>query len=538
MRYKLSIPATVFLIALTILLITAFQAYWLTNNYREEQRLFTARTNILFRETIFRLQAVKLNLDSNISLRISDRAGMTGISNVLQERIRDTTTMMRTLPGVMAVPSSPLLDESMPQEPPVFRRTTAMPTNIAGMPAQGPAMMVALKAAPFNAKDSLNVPYAITRPAATTGRVYDFLVGVDSLRDSITVKEVTDHYQQALAREKMEVPFVVNMLPIDTSNNYANFQTFPEDLDGNTVIIGFTKPVRYQVLFQNNTWYLLRRISQPILISFFLLAVTIFSFLLLYRNLKQQQRLAQLKNDFISNMTHELKTPIATVSVAIEALRSFDALEDLQTTLEYLDISANEMSRLALLVDKVLKLSMFENREIPLNKETFDLTDLTRNVMISMKLQFEKQRAVTTLKRTGHNFTINADKLHMTSVLYNLLDNALKYSTQDPNILIHIIDHKQYLELRVTDNGIGIAREYKNKIFEKFFRVPSGNRHNIKGYGLGLSYVSHIVQSHMGIIEVESELGKGSTFSIKLPFAEAPVIYYDNGRKITKIKTG
>nr|WP_276611799.1 HAMP domain-containing sensor histidine kinase [Chitinophaga oryziterrae] len=263
-----------------------------------------------------------------------------------------------------------------------------------------------------------------------------------------------------------------------------------------------------------------------------------FSFLLLYRNLKQQQKLAQLKNDFINNMTHELKTPIATVSVAIEALRSFNVLEDPQRTDEYLDISAGEMQRLGLLVDKVLKLSMFENREIALNKEQFDLVELARAVMLSMKLQFEKQKAVTILKTTGKNFIITADKLHLTSVLYNLLDNALKYSIKDPEILIHIIDHSQYLEIRVTDNGIGIAKEYKRKIFEKFFRVPSGNRHNIKGYGLGLSYVSHILLRHAGFIEVESELDKGSTFSVKLPFAEAPVIYYDKGRRVIKFKTG
>ncbi|MDR6570790.1 two-component system, OmpR family, phosphate regulon sensor histidine kinase PhoR [Chitinophaga ginsengisegetis] len=501
MRYKLSTPATVFLIALTILLITAFQAYWLSNNYREEKRLFTVRTNILFRETIFRLQAVKLNLDSNISLRVHDRAGMTGITNVLQERMRDST---------MAAPAMPMRG---------VKRTMFVSVDAASMPED----------------DSVNVRYGVAKAVPAT-TVFQFLAGVDSLRDSITVKEVTDRYQRALERENIDVSFMINTIPVDTSNDM--FNTFPDDLEGNTVTIGFTKPMSYQVLFENNTWYLLKRISQPILVSFFLLAVTIFSFLLLYRNLKQQQRLAQLKNDFISNMTHELKTPIATVSVAIEALRNFDALEDLQTTLEYLDISANEMNRLALLVDKVLKLSMFENREIPLNKEPFDLTDLTRSVMISMKLQFEKQRAVTTLKRTGHNFIITADKLHMTSVLYNLLDNALKYSTEDPDILIHIIDHKQYLELRVTDNGIGIAREYKSRIFEKFFRVPSGNRHNIKGYGLGLSYVSHIVQSHMGFIEVESELHKGSTFSIKLPFAEAPVIRYDKGRRVIKLKIG
>lgn len=495
MRYKLSIPVTICLIALTILLITAFQAYWLHKNYREEERIFATRTNILFRETIFRLQASKLKIDSNVNFRVQDRQGVVHISNVLQERFRDSSTPARTLQRTMVFVNGPADDAA------IFRR------------------------------DSLNMHFRKTQPAI---RVFDFLAGVDSLRDSITVKELTGRYHDALRKEKINLPFTIQTVPTDTLR--GEMMHLPDDPDGNVVTVGFTKPVSYKLLFSNDTWYLLNRIGLPILISLVLLGITVFSFLLLYRNLKQQQKLSQLKNDFISNITHELKTPIATVSVAIEALRSFDVLEDRQTTDEYLEISANEMQRLVLLVDKVLKLSMFENKEITLNKEQFDIRTLASGVMESMKLQFEKQHAHTALKTTGHNFIIMADKLHITSVLYNLLDNALKYSTKDPDILVHIIDHGQFLELRVTDNGIGIAREYTGKIFEKFFRIPNGNRHNIKGYGLGLSYVSHIVRKHIGFIEVESEVNKGSTFSVKLPFAEAPVIYYDKNRRISRSK--
>lgn len=530
MRYKLSIPVTAFLIALTILLISAFQAYWLSKNYREEEKLFTSRTNILFRETIFRLQAAKLKLDSNISLRIQDRQGVMRFSNVLTERYRDSTMPRVALNRVSGM--SPMADATAIPGVPAVAGVSMAGVSMPALPTMPTAMMVALKEPPFPDRDSFNVQYAVTRPAQTV-RVYDFLAGVDSLRDSITVKEITDRYHTALEREKINTDFAIKVIPVDTGRY---FRTFPDDFEDNVVTIGFTRPLSYQVLFQNNTWYLLRRISQPILVSVLLLGVTIFSFLLLYRNLKQQQKLAQLKNDFISNMTHELKTPIATVSVAIEALRSFDALDDRETTNEYLDISAQEIQRLGLLVDKVLKLSMFENREIALNKEQFDVRALARGVLASMKLQFERQLTVTALQTTGNNFIITADKLHLTSVLYNLLDNALKYSTKNPNILVHIVDHKQYLEIRVVDNGIGIAQEYKTKIFEKFFRIPNGNRHNIKGYGLGLSYVSHIVQRHMGFIEVDSELGKGSTFSVKLPFAEAPVVYYDKNRRIVKFK--
>ncbi|NLU96076.1 sensor histidine kinase [Chitinophaga sp. Ak27] len=503
MRYKLSIPATAFLIGLSILLITAFQGYWLSKNYREEQKLFTSRTNILFRETIFRLQATKLKLDSTFSIHITDREGVMGISSVLHERFKDSAAVI----------------------------AQAKPAMIVAMKADDQSAELKTINPPVH--ETYNVQYARTQNAPSV-RVFDFLTGVDSLRDSITINEVVDRYAKALQREKIDADFTVATVPIDTTHRY--FGPFPDDLENNIVTVGFTKPISYQVNFENNSWYLLRRISQPILISVLLLGVTIFSFLLLYRNLKQQRKLAQLKNDFISNMTHELKTPIATVNVAIEALRSFDVLDDRKTTNEYLDISAHEMQRLSLLVDKVLKLSMFENREIGLNKEQFDIRELARSVMSSMKLQFEKHRAVTTLQTTGNNFIVMADKLHLTSVLYNLLDNALKYSAKEPSILIHIIDHKQYLEIRVADNGIGIAKEYKSKIFEKFFRIPNGNRHNTKGYGLGLSYVSHIVQRHMGFIEVESELEKGSIFSIKIPFAEAAVIYYDKGRAIRSKK--
>ena len=184
MRYRLSIPATVFLIALTILLITAFQAYWLSNNYREEKRLFTVRTNILFRETIFRLQAVKLNLDSNISLRIQDRAGMTGISNVLQEGMRDAVVPDNRVRGL--------------------KRTMVVALNTTSVPAND---------------TSVNVGYHVARalPAVPTAGVFQFLAGVDSLRDSITVKEVVDRYQQAIDREKINVSFEVSTTPFDTS---------------------------------------------------------------------------------------------------------------------------------------------------------------------------------------------------------------------------------------------------------------------------------------------------------------------------------
>jgi len=486
MDRKLRIP--LFLMVITILVISIFQVYWLRKNFREEKNLFSVRTNLLFRETIFRLQASKLHLDSNINIRIQNKEGIINMTNILQETIRDTTIS--------------------PQK----RRT---------------AMVVTVNSSARTPHDS-NMRYQIRR-TAPNGPVFDFLMGVDSLHDLISVKEVTARYQQALAKQKIRLPFTVSVADTGTAREMPW-----QDMEDNKVQIGFQKLRTFTLDFNNFNWYIIQKLWQPILVSFLLVGVTIVTFLLLFRNLVKQQKLTQLKNDFISNITHELKTPIATVSVAIEALKNFNALHDPQRTREYLDISGNEMQRLGLLVDKVLKLSLYENREIALQKEQCNMADLAREVVASMKLQFDKQNASITVKTTGDHFIIEADRLHMTSVIYNLLDNALKYSKENPVIEVHISDRKQFIEMAVTDNGIGIASEYKQKVFEQFFRVPGGDRHNIKGYGLGLSYVNHIVKRHQGFIEVKSRIGEGSSFIVHLPFKESPVIDYGNGRKVIK----
>src|SRR4029078_960346 len=208
-------------------------------------------------------------------------------------------------------------------------------------------------------------------------------------------------------------------------------------------------------------------ISPQIFFSVLLLGITVVSFLTLYRNLRSHQKLASIKNEFISNITHELKTPIATVSVAIEAMKNFNVLDDPKKTREYLEISQNELQRLSLLVDKVLKLSMFEKKEIELKIETVDLLLLVEEVAASMRLQLEKHKAQLAIQSEGDT-TIQGDRLHFISVIFNLLDNALKYSKSNPSIQIDIRQEGEIAQIAVTDNGIGIPIEYKERIFEKF----------------------------------------------------------------------
>ncbi len=496
------------LMVITLLVITGFQLYWLNNNYDRESRTLDIKTNIAFQESVRNLQAVKLKLKEPFN---SDTAHKKRMQVFIDE---DMPGQRMRMPG----PEEEIVTM-------VNRMRDKLIDSAKKLQKDKSTLLITYRGdTSFHRTDTLNATF--TRK--TEGNhILRYLYGIDSLQDSLHIAEIEDAFKKRLKEENIIIPFLIHR-----TDSVMDFDA-PEL---SAITVGFAHPVTYQLELGNRVPYLMKKITQPILFSVFLLGVTILCFVLFYRNLRAQQRLTAIKNDFISNITHELKTPIATVSVAIEALKNFNALDDPKKAKEYLDISGNELQRLSLLVDKVLKLSMFEKREIALQKEPFNLVQLIEEVMASMKLQFDKQKAICILETNGGNFIIEADKLHISSVIYNLLDNALKYSKENPEIKLFLIDQKQYLELRVSDNGIGIAPEYKRKIFDQFFRVPSGNRHNIKGYGLGLSYVNHIVSSHQGYIEVESVPGKGSTFIVRLPFAEAPVIHYDRGRVIRKIQ--
>ena len=235
----------------------------------------------------------------------------------------------------------------------------------------------------------------------------------------------------------------------------------------------------------------------------------------------EQQKLTRLKNDLISNITHELKTPIATVRVALEAMQNFGALDNPQKTTEYLDISQRELNRLSILVDKVLNTSLFEKSDFPIKKENINLKVLIEDVLKSLKLQFQSRKASVAFETTGSDFSITADRTHLTNVVYNLVDNALKYSPENPNITIHLDQKVDEISLSVKDSGLGIPEEYQDKIFEKFFRIPQENQHSVKGHGLGLNYVRQVIEKHKGIIQLTSEAGKGTCLKVVLPAAKS-----------------
>lgn len=351
--------------------------------------------------------------------------------------------------------------------------------------------------------------------------------------DSLSTDSIRMTYKKALIEAGYDVPFEVNfMAPLPSPLDFKNIRTTgfrPPELWEDSVAanvfansmksewVRFDPIHHYSVDLTDIRPLIIKEIIPQIFFSIFLTLITTIAFVVMYRSIRNQQKLMRLKNELISNITHELKTPITTVGVAIEALRNFKGINNPEVTDEYLAIAQNELNRLSILAEKVLRTAIHEDKGVEFKPEPVELNKIIEQAIGSMKLVFEKQDAKVSFEKTGSDFNMMGSNIHLTSVIYNLLDNALKYSPRNPEIKISLKEEANSLLLSVKDNGMGIPAEYQKKIFEKFFRVPTGDVHNIKGYGLGLSYVESVVKSHKGTIKVESEPGNGSNFVISLP---------------------
>lgn len=247
-----------------------------------------------------------------------------------------------------------------------------------------------------------------------------------------------------------------------------------------------------------------------------LLIVVLFFVYTLLAILKQK-RLSEIQKDFINNMTHEFKTPIATIAISSEVLKNPGISKEPDRLLKYATVIENESNRLKQQVERVLQMAQLDEKKIELHTERFDVNDLLIEAVQNCALALPGNRGNIELKLNGAQHTIVGDKLHLTNVINNLIDNAVKYNSNEPQIVVRTYNKKNMFCIEVEDNGMGIAPENHNKIFERFYRVPTGNVHNVKGFGLGLNYVKLIVKAHKGSINLDSTLGKGTIFKIFLP---------------------
>ncbi len=280
----------------------------------------------------------------------------------------------------------------------------------------------------------------------------------------------------------------------------------------------FVTPLYLTVQFPDEQNYLLRTMWLTLSISAIIILSLVIAFFYTINTIRKQKKYTDIKNDFISNMTHEFKTPISTIALAGEMLSDTTVSKTPEKLERFTKMIRDENKRLGVLVESILQTAVLDKGDFKLQRTEFDLHEVIQSAIEKIHLQVDQKNGKLNADLSAKKSIILADKVHITNIIFNLLDNALKYSKELPNITVSTENISHGILLSVKDDGIGISKENAKKIFDQFYRVSTGNVHNIKGFGLGLSYVKAIVIKHGGQISVESELNKGSTFKIYLPF--------------------
>ena len=255
------------------------------------------------------------------------------------------------------------------------------------------------------------------------------------------------------------------------------------------------------------------------LLSIFMILLISILFIFSLRTISSQRKLDEMKTDFINNMTHEIKTPIATISLACEMLEDDSINSEAATRSNFINIISDENRRMRILIETLLQSAKMSGKKFTINPKEINLNSLVEASVQNFKLTIQNRQGIIETHLGEIPGTLFADELHISNMMHNLIDNAIKYSEQKPHIIITTLTQDNYAVIQIKDNGIGIAKEDQKHIFEKFYRVSTGNVHNVKGFGIGLNYVSQVVALHQGKIALTSELGQGSTFTISLPLS-------------------
>ena len=345
-----------------------------------------------------------------------------------------------------------------------------------------------------------------------------------SLKEELTSRGINTPYQYGVYAKARNSYVVVNdhYVVVDNSpqvthggastlfNSKYRVSLFQKDIES---------PGNLSIYFPNRTSLVLGSVWKTLLLSVIFTGIILFCFWYTIQVIYRQKKLGEMKTDFINNMTHEFKTPIATISLATDSIASPMVVSNPDKIKRFVDIIRQENRRMNSQVERVLQIAQLDKKDFQLKLAETNLHELIQQAVDNFSLQVEKREGILNVELQATRSVIHGDATHIASVVHNLLDNANKYSPEKPEIAIRTRNVPNGVEITVEDKGIGISKEARKHIFDKFYRVHTGNIHDVKGFGLGLSYVKAIVTAHKGFVDVRSEPGKGSAFTLTFPFA-------------------
>ena len=342
-----------------------------------------------------------------------------------------------------------------------------------------------------------------------------------SLSERISKEKLQDLLNFELNKGEIKTPyeFAVNSNGLATKLKSEAFNFDKNDTYTVPVLTDIDGKSKYQLLvsFPEKKKFLFSELIGITTLSTIFTLIIIIAYSSALSQLIKQRQISEIKTDFINNMTHEFKTPIATINLALDAIKNPKIIDDKDKVFRYLQMIRDENKRMHAQVENVLRISKLEKRELDIDKEAFDINEIIEVAIDHVNLILEDRSGIINLHLDAKRTTVLLNDVHFTNVIVNILDNAIKYSPDNPVIDIFTENIKDLLFIKISDKGLGLNKNALNRIFEKFYREHTGDLHNVKGHGLGLAYVKRIVEDHNGQISVESEKGKGSTFIIKLP---------------------
>ena len=339
-------------------------------------------------------------------------------------------------------------------------------------------------------------------------------------------ERVSKERLQSLLREELELnevktPFEYSIYSngLATKVQSENFRFDKDDTYSIPIYKDNDGIERYMLLvcFPQKEKFLFSELVGISLLSIIFTLVIIIAYSSALNQLMRQRQISEIKTDFINNMTHEFKTPIATINLALDSIKNPKVIEDKEKVHRYLQMIRDENKRMHAQVENVLRISKLEKKELEINKESTNIHEILEDAIEHVNLIIEDRQGSITTHLEATRTTVLLNEMHFTNVLVNVLDNAIKYSSDVPIIDVYSENIKDFIIIKIKDQGIGMSKVAQKRIFEKFYREHTGDVHNVKGHGLGLSYVKRIIEDHNGQIFVESEKGKGSTFIIKIP---------------------
>jgi two-component system, OmpR family, phosphate regulon sensor histidine kinase PhoR len=345
-------------------------------------------------------------------------------------------------------------------------------------------------------------------------RKVDTLLLDSILRGELVRNKVRANYTYFLSSLYPGSPRYASLKQAQRMSDSLNMAHYKVNLAPNNI---FVEPEYLFLFFPHQAHDVFRAMTPLWLTSVIVICIMIFSFYYILVNNLKQKKLSVIKNDFISNMTHEFKTPISTISLASEMLADESIARTPEKQQRYLQMIRDENKRLSVLVESILQTSILDKGEFKLKLTEVDVHEIISTAINNTQLLISQRKGNVHTYLKAQKFRLQADRVHLTNIIFNLIDNAIKYSRDAPEISVSTFNTAEGIMIQVKDNGIGISKENQRKIFDKFYRVPTGNVHNVKGFGLGLSYVLAVVLKHNGTISVNSEPGKGSTFNVHLP---------------------